>query len=226
MALTQQGRIEEARSACRDAVEHETGSDSLFLREDLALTDAWIAVWEGDYDAVVRNLSTSLELDYSGPHSEYPPRLLQLGLQAAADKAKAARASGDSATLGAALPTGRSYAAGVAEIARSVADERDHPMHWRGRVSLVVAEAEVARLEGTPGIVAWQRAIDETVAWHARPLEAYARWRRVEAMVSAQEPREAVVDAYRSACEVAKETGQVAVSRELADLGNRLGLPF
>ena len=144
------------------------------------------------------------------------------GLQA--DRARGARERGDARTLDEALATGRAYADRLAAFAAESEEPGIAPLHWRGRVAMEVAAGEIERLEGRPGLDVWQHAIDEAVRWHARPTEAYARWRLAEATISAGAAPAEIEEAYRLARTVAADAHQAIVEQRLIELGSTAGL--
>ena len=223
-ALVQQGALDEA-SAMLDSIDVTSlPPDSAFLYQDYQLLRAQIGAERGNEAAVSEAIAAVLESDHAGPHREYPPRLLEIGIRVQADRAYGARETDDAPTLDEALVTGRAYADRLAAFAAESSEPGVAPLHWRGRIALEVAMGEIERLEGRPGLDEWQHAVDEAVRWHARPTEAYARWRLAEATISAGASPAEIEEAYRVASTVAAEAHQAIVEQRLIELGRTAGL--
>jgi DNA-binding CsgD family transcriptional regulator len=140
------------------------------------------------------------------------------GLTVEADRAEAARARGDSATLADATAAGSALLERVrADAARAPRVGLAHDVHVRGRQAK--AEAEWTRLEGRSDPARWQAAVD---AFSYGNLYAVARcqWRLAEALLAAGD-RDRATEAARAAHATATRLGAAPLRSALQELARR-----
>ncbi|HEY0816929.1 MAG TPA: AAA family ATPase [Pseudonocardia sp.] len=91
---------------------------------------------------------------------------------------------------------------------------------------IVMSLAEMARAEGAPDPLGWERAAD-TWERHRQPYPAaYSRMRQAEALL-ARQPRSAeAADALRGAGTVARRLGALPLLDDIADLATRARIPL
>jgi DNA-binding CsgD family transcriptional regulator/tetratricopeptide (TPR) repeat protein len=206
------GQLAVAREAYAQTVTQPWFATSLFV------ATAELALLEGSPGDAGAAVAEGLEVAGADPGFAAP--LFVLGLRAAADRAERARAHRDH---GEAAEAGRVGAALAAELrARRAAAGADGagPTPRAGALA-VLAEAELARLEGrgdpgpwTAAAAAWERLGEPYPA-------AYARWREAEALLLAGQARERVEASLGAAHRAAGKLGAASLVAEIEALARR-----
>jgi DNA-binding CsgD family transcriptional regulator/tetratricopeptide (TPR) repeat protein len=216
--LARQGAFAEAHKQLRQAHQLSPPSD----RDPAWLGWAELALWEDNDEAVGAALAEGLgwRRAPSPPDWGLSPHLspwYALVLRLAADRAEWAAARRAGAEL---VELRRETAAVAAELNRLVA-EVPRARHSGVLCSLLLAQAEVGRLEGASDPMRWQTA---ATAWErlGRPFEAaYARFRQAEALLAGGVPRQQAQTALGAAHQTAVTLGAAPLRREVELLAQR-----
>ena len=178
------------------------------------------ALWRGDTEQAITEAQLAIGLVNEPPWGYHPSaiRPAAVALSARADRAAAARATGDDATVAAELAP----AAELLQIAREGAAFRKRPkfiLGPEGRGWLARAEAEYRRASGDNDPQAWQVVLDEFGPDYVYEV-ARTRWRLAEALAEAGR-RDEAADQWRQAVQSADELGARPLRRALDDLARR-----
>ncbi len=178
------------------------------------------ALWRGDTEQAITAGQLAISL-VNEPRWGYHPSAIRpaaVALSARADRAAAARATGDDETVAAELAP----AAELLQIAREGAAFRKRPkfiLGPEGRGWLARAEAEYRRASGDNDPQAWQVVLDEFGPDYVYET-ARTRWRLAEALAEAGH-RDEAADQWRQAVQSADELGARPLRRALDDLARR-----
>jgi DNA-binding NarL/FixJ family response regulator len=181
------------------------------------------ALWQGDGDTAIAEAQATIRAVEAWGEALGPPviRVAAVGLSALADRARQARAAGNTERADAALAAARS----MLETARQGATYQLSPqfkLGVDGRGWLARAEAEWHRADGDNDPAAWQAAVDAFGGGFVYE-SARSRWRLAEALAEAGD-REAAGREWLLAAEVADRLGAAPLQAALADLGHRARL--
>jgi DNA-binding CsgD family transcriptional regulator/tetratricopeptide (TPR) repeat protein len=214
--LTRRGNFAAAREQLDRSLQLSAPSE----RGEPWLGLAELALWEGRHDdaatAIDEGLRWYAEVDPGGaiPLVLIPSYTLLLRLEAdRAEQAAARRAPEEVAEAR------RRAAAAVAELHRLALDPNATYPNVAGR--LLLAQAELSRLEGNSNPERWQAA---TAAWNRleRPFdEAYAGYRHTEALLAGGGSRTQAEAALRAAHQTAVTLGAGPLRREIELLAQR-----
>jgi DNA-binding CsgD family transcriptional regulator len=158
------------------------GTDPV-LDRDVAVSDAELAIWQGDLErarsATRRGLAAADAVGHFDQALE-SALVCMHGLAAEADRAEQARAAGDGAALAEATAAGAALLERVrADAERAPQVGLAHDVHVRGRHAR--AEAEWTRLQGGSDPVRWQAAVDAFSYGNVYAV-ACCQWRLAEAL--------------------------------------------
>ncbi len=181
------------------------------------------ALWQGDLDAAIAQAQATIRAVEGWQVGYGPPviRAAAVGLGALAERARQARAAGDTERAGTAVETARS----LVRIARQGAAYLRHPgfvLGVDGRGWLARAQAEWQRADGDNDPAAWQAVVDAFGSDFVYE-SARSRWRLAEALAEAGD-RGAAQREWLLACQAADELRAAPLQRALADLGRRARL--
>ena len=188
-----------------------------------------LALWEGDLDrarALTQRTLSMMDLDETWELSAIWPATL--GIAAEAEAAERARLAGDETALAEALRTGKELLERCREaerktrsVGRQIGQEA---VAWLAR-----AEAEYARLEGSPAIDLWTTTV-KAFGYGYVYEEARSRWRLAEALLAEGRREEAAEEAhaaYAIATDLSArpliERLEALARRGRVDLGTELG---
>jgi DNA-binding CsgD family transcriptional regulator/tetratricopeptide (TPR) repeat protein len=214
--LTRRGDFAAAREQLDRSLQLSAPSD----RGEAWLGLAELALWEGRHDdaatAVDEGLRWYAEVDPEGLASLGLIAWYTLLLRLEADRAEQAAARRAPEEVAEAR---RRAAAVVAELDRLARDQDAAYPNITGR--LLVAQAELSRLEGNSNPERWQAA---TAAWDrlGRPFDAaYAGYRRAEAILAGGGSRTQAEAALRAAHQTTVTLGAEPLQREVELLAQR-----
>jgi DNA-binding CsgD family transcriptional regulator len=181
------------------------------------------ALWQGDLDGAIAQAQATIRAIEAWEVGFGPPviRAAAVGLSALADRARQARAAGDTERASVALDAARS----MAEIARSGAAYQRRPgfvLGVDGRGWLARAEAEWRRANGDNDPAAWQASVDAFGSGFVYE-GARSRWRLAEALAEAGD-RDAAQREWLLASRAAAQLRAAPLQTALADLGRRARL--
>jgi len=181
------------------------------------------AYWKGDISTVLAESEATVNaaVAWGGEDAPQLIRVAAVWLGALADRAVAARSSGDAARAAAT----ESEADRVIEFARAGGRHHGRPaisLGVDGRGWLARAEAEWRRASGDNDPAAWQAVLDEFGPGYGYEA-ARSRWRLAEALAEAGR-RDEAQHQWQLAAAAADQLGAAPLRRTLADLGRRLGL--
>jgi DNA-binding CsgD family transcriptional regulator/tetratricopeptide (TPR) repeat protein len=214
--LSRRGDFAAAREQLDRSLQLSAPSD----RGEAWLGLAELALWEGRHDdaatAVDEGLRWYAEVDPEGLSSLGLIAWYTLFLRLEADRAEQAAARRAPEEVGEAR---RRAAAVVAELDRLARDPNATYPNITGR--LLVAQAELSRLEGNSNPERWQAA---TAAWNqlARPFDAaYAGYRQAEALLTGGGSRTQAEATLRAAHQTTVTLGAEPLQREVELLAQR-----
>jgi DNA-binding CsgD family transcriptional regulator/tetratricopeptide (TPR) repeat protein len=214
--LSRRGDFAAAREQLDRSLQLSAPSD----RGEAWLGLAELALWEGRHDdaatAVDEGLRWYAEVDPEGLSSLGLISWYTLFLRLEADRAEQAAARRAPEEVGEAR---RRAAAVVAELDRLARDPNATYPNITGR--LLVAQAELSRLEGNSNPERWQAA---TAAWNqlARPFDAaYAGYRQAEALLTGGGSRTQAEATLRAAHQTTVTLGAEPLQREVELLAQR-----
>ena len=176
------------------------------------------ALWHGDTDLALSHAEAAIRGDALPAYSPSVLRPAAVALAARADRAVAARLTGDAGTEAAELES----AAKLRDIARLGAQFPSRPkavLGAEGRGWLARAEAEYLRVSGDNTPEAWEAVL---AAFGPQYVYETARgqWRLAEALLGADRREEAAV-VWRAAAATATRLGAVPLSAALEALARR-----
>jgi DNA-binding NarL/FixJ family response regulator/tetratricopeptide (TPR) repeat protein len=181
------------------------------------------ALWRGDGERAIAD-AAAIAAERVRDDSYYRPQVIRpaaVALSALADRARQARAIGDSERTAATMDSARS----LLRIARAGAAYQRRPqseLGVEGRGWLARAEAEWRRASGDNDPAAWQAVVDAFGAGFAYE-SARSRWRLAEALAEAGD-RDGARREWLAAAQVADELRATPLQAVLADLGRRARL--
>ena len=183
---------------------------------------AELALWQGRPRDARRDVAEAVDRlgEFDAGNISRTGPVIALALRAEADLALVARSQRSESEL---RDISRA-AARYSGLIRAAHDEvlRDRPSQVRFASSyLSLCEAEISRLEGTPGAALWSAAAAGFLILSMPYQEAYARWREAEALLAAREHRVAGVEALLVALGIAEQLGAEPLRREIAATGRR-----
>ncbi len=231
---TARGRFDEARQALAVGNRMAAGDVDFDLVAYLRTAEAEVACWTDRPDQASTAMEAGLAALEGSDDVFLAPPLLALGARAAADRAETARAWRDEAAVAEAvgiavrvvsrldaLASG-AVAAGPAEGAAG--DPARAAPSTRGlAASSAWARAECGRADGSAHAAAWR---DLAEAWRDLGVpaqEAYARWRRAEALLAGGDRRRAAAD-IRAVARQAARLGAEPLATAVARLARRAGV--
>jgi DNA-binding CsgD family transcriptional regulator len=179
------------------------------------------ALWRGDTDTALAEAEAALSADADWTRSPAAIRVAAVALGARADRAAAARSTGNTTAVAAEEAAG----ALLLDIAREGARNPARPksvLGPEGRGWLARAEAEYQRLIGVNDPAGWEKTLAEFGPGYIYET-ARTQWRLAEALAGSGRHREAA-EVWRSASEAAAELRAGPLRAALDDLGRRLGL--
>ncbi len=178
------------------------------------------ALWQGDPDATLAEVGALLDRQGQEEKGYGPPviRVAAIGLAAHGDRARQARAAGDTRAAEAEAGAARRLIEAAREGAAYPARPR-FVLGVEGRGWLARAEAEWARLRGDNDPRLWQPVVAEFSPAFVYET-ARARWRLAEALAEAGQRAEAERE-WALAISVAADLGAAPLLAALDDLGRR-----
>ena len=208
--LVGQGRFDEAHRELgrARATVASSGSSASIGPYHAALAE--MSIWEGRPEEARQVVTSGLRS--IGFDLRWLGDLTLLGLRAAAD-------AGEHGRRWAEQLNDDLTAASSAPLAEGSVFERET------RAALLSAEAELGRARGAPDDAAWAAA---AAAWHElhEPYpEAYALYRRAEALLYGQDGRAAAADPLRDAWQLVSAMGAAPLLALVEDLARRARLP-
>ena len=200
-------------AAARQAAPRGATADTV---ADLVAAEAYALWWEGSFDEAISHLDTAAALDHVGPLLQVIAAVYRAMIQAS--RAVAARAEGD-------RDRERSATSSMEDAARSalkLASEEaaGGPIHWRMRLHLALLPGEAARARGAGGSAAWATVAAEEAEMGELFFQAYALWRRAEALVAEGGATLVVEEAIAAARPVAVRAEAGGLLRELDALAS------
>ena len=189
-----------------------------YIARGLVAEDAY---WRGDTDTVLAEAAATVRavITWAGPAEPQVIRVAAVWLAGLADRAVAARASGDGGRERETVEE----AGRVVDFARAGAGNRGRPrisLGVDGRGWLARAEAEYRRAAGDNDPAVWQAVLDAFGPAYEYEA-ARSRWRLAEALAETGRRDEAQRE-WALAVTAADELGAAPLRRVLADLGRRL----
>ena len=177
------------------------------------------ALWRGDTETALAEAEAALGADAGRGLSPAAVRVAATALSARADRASAARSTGNTAAVAAEQAAG----ARLLDIAREGARFPARPksvLGPEGRGWLARAEAEYQRLIGVYDPAAWEKTLAEFGPGYVYET-ARTQWRLAEALAMSGRPHEAA-GVWRAASATAAKLGAEPLRAALNDLGRRL----
>jgi DNA-binding CsgD family transcriptional regulator/tetratricopeptide (TPR) repeat protein len=206
------------------AHKHLDQMDRVSYGRDLAwLERTELALWENDNEAASAAVAEGLRWRHpsSGPDgglSHHSSPFYPLALRLAADQAERAAGRRAADELAEIRRRTEPIAGELYRLTTSPAPEAHHPGVL---CNLLLAQAELSRLEGASDPERWQTA---AAAWEqlGRPFEAaYARFRQAEALLAGGTPRQQAESLLWQAHQTAVELGAAPLRREIELLAQR-----
>ncbi|MFL5684770.1 MAG: AAA family ATPase [Chloroflexota bacterium] len=185
-----------------------------------------LALLEGRLDDARSGVDDGLRWLDHGEDVRFRARVLRLGVSVEAEIATIARARRDTD----AEAMARSIGSARLERLRALLaakDDRTSPVFGEARGNLLLAEAEVTRLDDHPDPAAWNAAADAFTT-PRRPYElAWCRYRAAESMLALRHPRAEVAAVLGEANRLAVEIGAAPLADAVVRLARiaRLILP-
>jgi DNA-binding NarL/FixJ family response regulator len=178
------------------------------------------AVWRGDTEQALSEAAKAIEFVYEPPWGHNPSaiRPAAVALSARADRAVAARVSGDDETAAAEVAA----ASSLLQVAREGAAFVKRPKFILGPEGcgwLAKAEAEYRRAGGDNDPQAWQAALDAFGPAYVYEV-ARTRWRLAEALAEAGR-RDEAAEQWSQAAQTADRLGARPLRAALGDLARR-----
>ena len=220
---TGRGRFDDARLALDVANAMAAGDVDFDLVAYLRTAEAELACWTGRPDVATAAVEAGLAALEGSDDVFLAAPLLALATRAAADRAETARAWRDDAAL---ADIDSAVALVAARLDEVVAGGPGGPgSTTRGLDATAAwARAEARRAAGEPDEAAWHRLAE---AWHALDLaaqEAYARWRRAEALLAGPGSREIATADLAAAAQQAWQLGAEPLRAAISTLARRTGI--
>jgi DNA-binding CsgD family transcriptional regulator len=179
------------------------------------------ALWRGDTQTALAEAEAALSADANWMLSPAAIRVAAVALGARADRAAAARSTGNTAAVAAEAAAGALLLDTAREGARNPARPKS-VLGPEGRGWLARAEAEYQRLVGVNDPAGWEKTLAEFGPGYIYET-ARTQWRLAEALAGSGRHREAA-GAWRSASATAAELRAGPLRAALDNLGRRLGL--
>jgi DNA-binding CsgD family transcriptional regulator len=179
------------------------------------------ALWRGDTDTALTEAEAALSADADWTRSPAAIRVAAVALSARADRAAAARSTGNTTAVAAEEAAGALLLETAREGARNPARPKS-VLGPEGRGWLARAEAEYQRLIGLNAPAGWERTLAEFGPGYVYEA-ARTQWRLAEALAGSGRPREAA-EVWRAASATAAQLRAEPLRAALDDLGRRLGL--
>jgi DNA-binding CsgD family transcriptional regulator len=179
------------------------------------------ALWHGDTDTALAEAEAALSADANWTRSPAAIRVAAVALSARADRAAAARSTGNTTAVAAEEAAGALLLETAREGARNPARPKS-VLGPEGRGWLARAEAEYQRLIGLNAPAGWERTLAEFGPGYVYET-ARTQWRLAEALAGSGRPREAA-EVWRAASATAAQLRAEPLRAALDDLGRRLGL--
>jgi DNA-binding NarL/FixJ family response regulator len=179
------------------------------------------ALWRGDTETALAEAEAALSADADWMRSPAAIRVAAIALSARADRAAAARSTGNTTAVAAEEAAG----ALLLDMAREGARNPSRPksvLGPEGRGWLARAEAEYQRLTGSNDPAGWEKTLAEFGSGYVYET-ARGQWRLAEALAMSGRSREAA-DVWRAASATAARLRAEPLRAALDDLGRRLGL--
>jgi DNA-binding CsgD family transcriptional regulator/tetratricopeptide (TPR) repeat protein len=179
------------------------------------------ALWRGDVDKALAEAEAAISADSQYGTAPSAIRVAAVALGARADRAAAARASGNTTAVAAEAAAGER----LLEIAREGARFPSRPktvLGPEGRGWLARADAEYQRLIGQNDPAGWEKTLEAFGPGYVYET-ARTQWRLAEALALSGRAREAA-GVWRTALATATELRAEPLRAALNDLGRRLGL--
>jgi DNA-binding CsgD family transcriptional regulator len=179
------------------------------------------ALWRGDTDVALSHAQAAIDADAWPAHGPAVIRVAALAIAARADRALAARGSGNDDAAAAEVAA----AAAVLEVAREGARWPMRPQAVLGREGrgwLARAEAEYDRARGRNSAAAWEKVLPEFGPQYKYET-ARVQWRLAEALAEAGRRDEASA-VWRAAFETAGDLRAAPLRAVLDDLARRARL--
>ena len=180
---TARGRFDDAHRALEVANVRAAADVDFDLVAYLRTAEAELACWTGRPDLAATAVEAGLAALEGSDDVFLAGPLLALGARAAADRAETARAWRDEAAV---AETGAAIDRLVSRLdALAAGGSGGTGPTTRGlRATVAWARAEAARAGGSPDEAAWARLAEAWRDLDVPAQEAYARWRRAEALLS------------------------------------------
>lgn len=225
---TTRGRFDEAREALAAADRMAAGDVDFDLVAYLRTAEAELACWTDRPDQAAAAMDAGLAALEGSDDVFLATPLLALGARAAADRAETARAWRDEAAVaeagGIAARVVSRLDALVSGTPAAAGDPARAAPSTRGlAASAAWARAEFGRAHGSADADAWG---DLAEAWRDLGVpaqEAYARWRRAEALLAGRDGRRAAAD-VRAVARQAARLGAEPLANAVARLARRAGV--
>jgi len=214
------GRFEDADHHARSAIEqfgrgHNVGFKGLYYA---GLAEG--ALWRAQLDEVRAHVATGLSHIAGSDDVRWIGQLTWLGIRSEADRAQFAEWRRDDVEVRTAREEAERLLGAFVPVARRAVDRSTIFKH-QVRGPLGLAEAEVARLGGTPDPGQWEVA---AAVWRELrepyPL-SYALYRQAEAFLVAGGSRRDASEPLREAHAIATRIGADPMRREIESLGRR-----
>ena len=188
---------------------------------DLLWNMAISAAWLGELDDARTHIYAGLHLARPADH-EFRLLMTATGLWIEADAAQNGRRSGDDAAVAAAVDAAEALALDADGI-RAAANAGDGRWSNRAEAGSALCVPELRRAQGDDDPVRWAEATVAIAASKVPHLEAYARWRRAEALAGHEVAKQELEDAIRSGVVMAKGVHE-PVRRRLVALATAHGI--
>jgi class 3 adenylate cyclase/tetratricopeptide (TPR) repeat protein len=212
------GHLPEADAVLSAARDRASGGAQRSTLGDLAWTEAFAALFERRFDDVRERIREAMT-QYNPNPVDPPIEQEWLELLVVIEEAITARADGDEAGEREAIDAARRSVSRMREMAADAGEM----MGWIHRHSLPMLEPELSRAEGRPNPVAWQAAADELRADRFLWDEAYALYRRAEALLDVGAPPGDVAEGIETATTAAEAIGADGIVKWAAELRARPG---
>ena len=187
---------------------------------------AELALWQNRPEAargIVAETLGRLQVEKRGSYISRIGPVLALGVRAEADISTVARARGDSPGAAVALGVAEGYVGSMGQL-RDIAHATRPSFASQADAWLALCEAELLRLRGASDPAAWRSASSAFASIPMAYPDAYARWRRSEAILASLGSRADATTTLREARVLAEGLGAVPLLAEISGLAARARL--